>query len=251
MKIKRSQKIEKYILDRESVSLKELEKHFNISMNTVRRDINELVKDPRFKKVYGGVTVNKNKLVSFENRSISNKDSKKRISEIAAQFIKPKDLIFIDSGTTTKYILDFLNPQIECTILTNNLDVINKAEHFENIQLVVVGNIFKRSTRSFVGLNQKEAYNRYNITKAFMAATGVSLTNGLMNSDLFEYEIKKHFVDKAKSVYLLADNSKLNQSTLLTYADFNQIDTVITNQPLPSDYQQYCIDHDIDILFQK
>lgn len=98
MKAKRNDLIKEYILEKEHVTLKELEETFNVSMNTIRRDVAKIITDPRFEKVYGGVSVKKNKLISFENRSIKNKEVKQKIAEEAAKLIQPHDLIYIDSG---------------------------------------------------------------------------------------------------------------------------------------------------------
>jgi DeoR family myo-inositol catabolism operon transcriptional repressor len=131
MKAKRIDLIKEYILENEHVSLKELEDTFNVSMNTIRRDIAQLLEDPRFEKVYGGISVKKNQLISFENRNTENQEVKQAIAETAAQFIQNGDLIYIDSGTTTKYILDYLDKDIQITIITNSLDVILRAEKFK------------------------------------------------------------------------------------------------------------------------
>ncbi|UQF70432.1 DeoR/GlpR family DNA-binding transcription regulator [Vagococcus lutrae] len=246
MKAKRNDLIKEYILEKEHVTLKELEETFNVSMNTIRRDVAKIINDPRFEKVYGGVSVKKNKLISFENRSIKNKEVKQKIAEEAAKLIQPHDLIYIDSGTTTKYILDYLPKDIEMTIITNSLDIVLKAEVFEKIQVFLLGNMFKRSTRSFVGITPDQITNKYNISKAFMAATAVSIDNGMMNSDLMEYEIKKHIVDKAANIYLLADKSKFEKSTLLTYASLDQVDKIITDKDFDTTYLDFFNDKQIE-----
>lgn len=246
MKAKRNDLIKEYILEKEHVTLKELEETFNVSMNTIRRDVAKIITDPRFEKVYGGVSVKKNKLISFENRSIKNKEVKQKIAEEAAKLIQPHDLIYIDSGTTTKYILDYLPKDIEMTIITNSLDIVLKAEIFEKIQVFLLGNMFKRSTRSFVGITPDQITNKYNISKAFMAATAVSIDNGMMNSDLMEYEIKKHIVDKAANIYLLADKSKFEKSTLLTYASLDQVDKIITDKDFDAPYLDFFNDKQIE-----
>lgn len=77
MKEKRFESIKQYILDHHHVSLKELEEEFNVSMNTIRRDVNKILTDSRFEKVYGGVSVKEGTLVDFEYRNIENKEEKK------------------------------------------------------------------------------------------------------------------------------------------------------------------------------
>ncbi|MGY3767066.1 DeoR/GlpR family DNA-binding transcription regulator [Vagococcus vulneris] len=249
MKAKRSELIKEYIIDKQHVSLKELEKEFGVSMNTIRRDINKILEDPRFEKVYGGVSVKENNIISFENRNIKNKDIKKEIAKHAASLIEDDDLIYIDSGTTTKYILDYLDEDITITILTNNLDVIIKSENFKNVSIFILGNIFKKKTRSFVGIDPEELINRYNVSKAFMAATAVSTTHsGLMNSDIMEYEIKKHITEISTDIYLLVDHTKFDKSTLFTYAPLDIVDKMITDKNFSEKDSQFFNDKQIDII---
>lgn len=248
MKEKRNDLIKQYILQKNHVTLKELEDKFNVSMNTIRRDVNQILEDSRFEKVYGGVSVKKDTLINFADRNIESKEAKKSIAKEAAKFIEKDDLIYIDSGTTTKYILDYLDKDTEVSIITNSLDVIIRAEKMENVSLFLVGHIFKKSTRSFVGLETDDLVSRYNINKAFMAATAVSLNGGLMNSDMMEYDIKKQVIEKANHIFLLTDYKKFSKSTLLTYANLEDIDCLITDQPLPKTYRDYLNGHDIAFI---
>lgn len=248
MKEKRYELIKQYILQKNHVTLKELEDEFNVSMNTIRRDVNKILEDSRFEKVYGGVSVKKNTLVNFEDRNIENKEIKKGIAKAAADLIQPHDLIYIDSGTTTKYILDYLDDDIDISIITNSLDVIVKAEKFKNIPIFLIGHVFKKSTRSFVGVESDELTAKYNISKAFMAATAVSMQSGLMNSDVMEYEIKKQAIEKANNVFLLADAEKFDKSTLLTYASLKDIDCMITNKHFNEEYNEFFAENNIKTI---
>lgn len=245
MKEKRYELIKQYVIKKQNVTLKELEDEFSVSMNTIRRDVNKILQDPQFEKVYGGVSVKKDTLVHFADRNIENKEAKKIIAKEAAKFIKPNDLIYIDSGTTTKYLLDYLDENIDISIITNSLDVVIKAEKFNNIPIFLLGHIFKKSTRSFIGIETDELGTKYNIDKAFMAATAVSKSNGLMNSDVMEYDIKKQAIEKAGEVYLLADHKKFDKSTLLTYASLDSIDYLITDDKISQTYVDYFKEHNI------
>ncbi|TFI74568.1 DeoR/GlpR family DNA-binding transcription regulator [Carnobacterium divergens] len=248
MKLKRIQQVENYIQQQGSISLDELCSVFNVSKNTIRRDVNELEKRGTLRKVYGGVVAVENTLVPYENRTIRYQEEKEKIATIASTLIEENDLIFIDSGTTTSQLLHAVSPELHFTVLTNSLDVVNLVASMENIQLILIGNSYKAKTRSFVGVEDEELITKYNIGKAFMAATGVSISNGLTNSDLLEYRIKKMIVEKASSVYLLADGSKFNKSTLLTYAPLEKVDAIITTPDIPMDYRTFCQEHQITLF---
>lgn len=245
MKEKRLQLVEEYIHTVKTASLDELCEHFQVSKNTIRRDVDKILKKGNVQKVYGGVTSLPYPLVPFANRDNTNLSEKVAIGRTAATLIEDQDLIFIDSGTTTRNIMDFL-PQLQSlTILTNNLDVINAAAGLEFVTLISIGNHYKRSTNSFVGADDLYILDKFNISKAFMAATGVTVTHGLTNSDILEYELKRKIAKKTQQLYLLADASKFGKSTLLTYAPLQEVDGIITSRALPEDYRDYCEKHQI------
>src|SRR5438067_7308491 len=99
IKEKRIKKIQEYVLEHQTVSLDELVKVFDVSKNTIRRDVQELVELGEIKKVYGGVAVNNSTLVSFTDRKTRNQKQKELIAKSAAGYVEDGDVIFIDSGT--------------------------------------------------------------------------------------------------------------------------------------------------------
>ncbi|CAM3550626.1 MULTISPECIES: DeoR/GlpR family DNA-binding transcription regulator [Saccharibacillus] len=244
MKVRRLQEIEHYIHTRKNVTLDELCLIFDVSKNTIRRDINQILQSGSIEKVYGGV-VSVTELIPFENRNVEYRDQKADIGRLAAAYVEDHDLIFIDSGTTTCTMIEFLDPDKPLTILTNSLDVINGAAGMPNVDLLVLGSTYKRKTRSFVGVDDARTLAKYNVNKAFLSATGVSLAHGLTNSDLLEHEIKKSIASRAQQRILLADPSKFGRSTLLTYAAFSDLDVLVTSEGLPDEYAEACRSHGI------
>lgn len=248
MKVQRQVEIENYIRLKKTVSLDELCEEFNVSKNTIRRDVNEILKKEGYNKVYGGVEFTRNYLLPFEKRNQRANEKKEQIAQLAAQIIQPDDIIFIDSGTTTQYIPDYLEQNTSLTVLTNSLNIINKMIHFPYVKLIIVGEIYKRETNSFVGMDKIDIINKYNIHKAFMAATAASIESGLTNSDNQEYVIKKTITEKASAAYALLDNEKFGKSALVTYSPLNGVDGIITNEKLPSDYQIYVEENNVKVI---
>ena len=116
MRSKRIDLVENYIINHKTVSIDKLCEVFDVSKNTIRRDLSVLVEKGTIKKVYGGVTVNENQeLVSFEERNVKNSNSKLALGKAAAEFIEDGDSIFLDSGTTTVNIIDFLKDKKDIT----------------------------------------------------------------------------------------------------------------------------------------
>ncbi|UXU68851.1 DeoR/GlpR family DNA-binding transcription regulator [Mammaliicoccus sciuri] len=251
MKSKRIYEIESFIKKNKTASIDELKDTFNVSVNTIRRDINLLVDMNVVKKVYGGIEVieDEHKAVDYQKRNVENYQSKKHIGKLAAAHIETNDIIYIDTGTTTIHVLDYVDKKLSFTIITNSLDIMNKASQFENVTLFIIGEKYKPRTRSFIGIDSNILLNKFNINKCFMAATGVNIPNGLTNSEMEENLIKQLITKKARQTYVLADNSKIGHSTLLTYCNLSDVDKIITNKILPQEIQQFCDENDIKVLY--
>ena len=247
MKTHRIKNVEEYILKNESVSLDKLCDVFKVSKNTIRRDIKELLEKGKIKKIYGGVTINQKKLVPFEERNIKNHAEKKVTAEIAAAYINDGDIIFIDSGTTTMWLIDYLKNK-NITILTNNLSAIVSALPYPNLNIISLGGTLKRKTNSFVGNSTSLVLKDYNISKAFMAATGISIARGATNSSVEEYELKKLIVEKSDEIFLIVDSSKFDSISLMTYSPLENLDYIITDKTPPKKYTDFFRKNKINLL---
>lgn len=235
MKVKRLDAVEKYIHKKKKVSLKELETKFDLSMNTVRRYVKSLLEKGDIIKVYGGVESIRDLeeteiLVDINNRNILNITHKKNIAKSAAKYIEDGDMIYIDSGTTTAWILDYIDKDINLTIVTNNLDVINKATLLPNVNIILSGNSYRKRINAFVKLGNYTVLDKINIHKSFMAASSVSKESGVMNSTVEEYELKSIVVDKSLVNFLLVDGSKFNNRGFIKYAEIEKFKSIITTK---------------------
>ncbi|MBR6668479.1 MAG: DeoR/GlpR transcriptional regulator [Clostridia bacterium] len=238
MKADRILEMERYILDRGASTMEELRDHFEVSMNTVRRDVAELLKRGTVEKVYGGVCARKNEqaLTPYEVRRRGSEDAKAAIGRRAAELVQDGDIIFIDSGTTTLHMIDHLADKRELTIITNNLEAINRALPYENINIIALPGQVRRKTRSFTGDDAVRYLKRFNVRTAFMASTGLS-AHGVTNSSPMEYEIKKCAVESAEKTVLLISRAKFGVTGLMTFAQLEDFDVLITDAP-PSPEEQ-------------
>ncbi len=229
---KRLDDMEKMVIDKKNVSLKELQREFDISMNTVRSDIDEIVKRGRVKKVYGGVCaidLSSPLLEEYSKRENRYKEIKQDICKKAKDFIDDGDVIFVDSGTTTIYLADYIREKNNITVLTNNITLINSLLPFENVQVIGLGGRVNPKTHSFASVESLKILEFYNIQKAFMAASALSLKNGAMNSSFDEKSIKTGVIEKAEKVYVLCDSSKFENHALLTFCSLEDIDVIISD----------------------
>ncbi|MCC3670278.1 MULTISPECIES: DeoR/GlpR family DNA-binding transcription regulator [Terrisporobacter] len=249
MRTNRISDIEEYIIQHKNVSLDKLCEVFEVSKNTIRRDINELTNKGTIKKVYGGVALNEAPtLIPFNERSIKNITSKSKIGEQCANYINDGDVIFMDSGTTTLSVIDYLKDKQNITIITNNLEIVVKSLDYSNLNIICLPGNLIRKTNSLVSVDTTTILRKYNITKSFMASTGISIECGITNSHPLESEIKKLAMEKSLSTYLLVDSSKFDHSSLVTYGKLEDIDYLITDKNPPKKYANFCYSNDISLV---
>jgi len=240
MRSERIEKIEEYIYKNKTVTLNQLCEIFNVSKNTIRRDIDEIVSNSSIKKIYGGVSAPIGKeLSSFNDRNVQNISSKKRIGAFASTLISDGDIIFIDSGTTTRHMFEGIKNKNNLTILTNNLELINSAIPYDGLRIISLSGTLNRKTMSFTGPSAADVLQNYNITKAFMASTGISMLSGATNASLEECVIKKAVIARSKTKYLLIDRSKFDVTALMTFCSLELIDGIITDAKPPQAYIDY------------
>ncbi len=227
----RLDEMEKMILDKGMVSLKDLSEFFSISINTVRNDVENIVQRGKIRKVYGGVAPLplENALLEYGIREDKSAELKRELCKKAARFIEDNDTIFIDSGTTTVHLVEHLKYKQNLKVVTNNIVVISMLLSFDHIQVTGIGGRVNPKTKSFASEESLKVLEYYNIQKAFMAATAVNVKNGVMNSAFDERRIKSRVVEKADQVYLLADSTKFGKSALLTYCALKDLDAIITD----------------------
>ena len=232
-KSKRIQQINDYVYQNRAASLDELVETFNVSKNTIRRDVQWLVERGEIKKVYGGVAAHESTLIPFYDRQTRNQKEKKILAKLASTFVEDGDIIFLDSGTTTCEMFEHIHDK-EVTVITNNLTFIIDSLPYDNLKIFSIGGELERKTNSFTSFKEFSFFENYNINKAFMASTGISISNGITNASPHESELKRMAVARSSTVHLLVDHYKFNKHGLITYCDFSDVDYIITDQ-LPED----------------
>ena len=249
MRSKRIDSMALYIKENKTVTLEQLCEHFQVSKNTVRRDIPEILETGEFKKIYGGITYSPNTyLKSFSERHVNNLELKQQIARKAASYVSDGDIIFIDSGTTTYHMIEHLKDRKDITILSHSLEVFTRSALYPDLRVVSLPGDLDHKTLSFAGLNTTKYLENYNISKAFIATAGLSAQNGLTNSSPKEFEIKQTILQKSRENYVLADHTKFQIVSLLTFSNFENVHGVITDTEPEKALTDYLKAKDVKII---
>ena len=242
MRLDRLNQIERFILKKGNVTWEEMSDQFQVSINTLRRDISELMLRGKITKVYGGVAsleraiANTFTLLPAEERAGRSSAAKKRIGELAASFVEDGMTLILDSGTTVPYILPHLAQKKEITIVTHSLLALYEAAKYPALSVLALGGTYNHDTSSYGGISTLNVLSGITTDLVFVAATGVSLENGLTHTTFFEAETKRRIVASGRKTILMADDSKFGQSSMIRFMDFSDLDAIVTNTEPPEEF---------------
>ena len=254
MKIDRRRKIHETLKERHNISINELCDMFGVSKNTIRRDIADLEEKGIIEKVYGGIVLAETPEDTpepFAFREARNLAAKKIIGRLAAALVSDGDVIYIDSGTTTMHMVPYLLEKQGLTSVTASVHVINMAASYNRLNVISTGGTFYAPSMAFVGPQAIECLHRYNVTKAFLASTGISLEHGATNTSPLECEIKQCVMSKACPHFLLADSSKFDHATLMSYCALKDLDSIVTNEMPPAAYVRHAAENNVQLIVPK
>lgn len=234
---RRQDLILKLLEERGSISVSEVKDELKISESTIRRDLTALHQAGKLTKVFGGAVSAESGVstleLSVEQKAEVNNREKQRIARYAAALIKPKDLVYLDAGTTTGHMLDFLTEK-SATYVTN---AINHAQKLSGagFRVYLLGGELRSKTEAVVGTQAVLSIQSFRFSKAFLGANGISLKAGFTTPDYEEALMKRTAMAQAQKVYVLADYSKFDLVSSITFGDFEKAD-ILTYGAVPGKY---------------
>ncbi len=222
-----------------SASVQELITLVNASESTIRRDLNELHKQGIIIKVHGGAVSKKSTIVSSDTpitiRKNLNMDVKINIGKYAASLIEEGDTIFIDAGSTTGMMIDYIDAK-DVTFITNAVAHARRLSQKGYI-VYIPGGYLKANTEAIVGSDAYAFLSNYNYSKAFLGANGITNSAGYTTPDPIEASIKECIFQNSRERFVLADSSKFGQVSAKTFGKFEDA-IIITNKDSTNIYSK-------------
>ncbi len=226
--------------ENEYVSLHELMEKTSSSESTIRGDLVYLEKEGKITRLHGGAKSIQDKKTSLKELNMNEKaslhvDEKNKIAKFAASLIKDNTLVYIDAGTTTSCLCDYIKSSGNIFV-TNSMTIAQKLTK-RKYKVYVTGGEIKLSTDAFVGSFPVETIKRFTFDIGFFGANAISLSQGYTTPDYEEAMIKKTALNRSIKAYVIADDSKLGFEQGVKFASFNEA-TLITNKIKNKEYKK-------------
>ena len=219
----RLSKIIQLVNEQGSATAQELMEYLDASESTIRRDLNTLNTAGEIIKVHGGaMSVNtsfKMRDDEIADRRITNIHEKKLIAQYAASLIKKDDFVYIDAGTTTEFIIDYITEK-NAVYVTNAVNHACKLSHM-SCEVYLTGGRLKSATEAIVGAETLSTLSNYNFTLGFWGTNGINKKTGFTTPDREEAEVKRIAFMNCKRRYIVADSSKFGSISPIGFARFD------------------------------
>jgi DeoR/GlpR family transcriptional regulator of sugar metabolism len=218
----------------ESVTTERIAADLGVSRETVRRDVLELEARGDLRRVHGGiVAVDIQPEAPLAVRSGVRQKEKRQIAKAAARLVKPGQTLFIDAGSTVTTLAEELASLSGLTIITNSFDVATRLAGHDSTrnvnEIIVLGGRPGSGIAATYGAITVAEIGRYRADIALLSPVGLSARYGATSFDLAEAEVARAMVEHSQQVVILADHSKIGQTSRVGYCAIERIDILVVD----------------------
>lgn len=225
----RKQRILEHLLKEGQVLSKDLSVRFEVSEDTVRRDLRELAAEGRLQRVHGGALPSSSATATFSERKSLKTDAKRKVAQKGAELISSGQVVIIDGGTTTSELIACLPDDLRITVVTHSPSIALGLIEHPSIEVILIGGrLFKHSVVT-VGAATIEGIGKIQADIFFMGVTGVHAEAGLTTGDYEEACIKRAFSGRAAETVVLVSPEKINAASPFVIGDLGLIDTIVVD----------------------
>ncbi|ENU32472.1 MULTISPECIES: DeoR/GlpR family DNA-binding transcription regulator [Acinetobacter] len=246
--ILRQQKTLELVRERGYISIEELAQYFDVTPQTIRRDINQLADEGLLRRYHGGAAHDS----SVENTEYTMRvgymlEEKLRIAEAVAAAVPDHASLFINIGTTTESIAHALLNHTGLKIITNNLNVakiLSTKEDFE--VLIASGRV--RPDGGVIGQATADFFKQFKADYALIGISGIDEDGTLLDFDFQEVCVSQEILSSARQVFLAADSSKFGRNAMIRLGSLKQVDSIFTDQQPNEQYLKTIHDLGVNLV---
>lgn len=234
MKLDRRNQIIDMINQQRTVTNGELMERFQISIETVRRDLEYLEQQGHLRRVYGGAVINVStgSEPEYASRAQHLHKEKAAIASAAAALIQPKDSVYLGVGTTVQAMAQYMKHFSEVTVVTNALRTAVTLSEIQGCSVILPGGQVRAKELTLSGFPAEENMTYFNVDKAFIGIGGIT-DSMVTDFHIGEGNLHRQMIKNARQSIVLADSGKLGVRAMHNICTLGEIDIVVTDSNAP------------------
>ncbi|MCB1776193.1 MAG: DeoR family transcriptional regulator [Candidatus Competibacteraceae bacterium] len=247
---KRQQEILQQVQQHGFVSIDDLVTSFNVTPQTVRRDLNTLCDLGVLRRFHGGAGLPSSSVenIAYPTRQIMNLKEKQQIAQLVAQHIPDKSSLFINLGTTTEEVAKALADHEGLRVITNNLNVATLLSDQASFEVIITGGLVRHRDRGIVGEATVDFIKQFKVDFGIIGISGIDLDGTLLDFDYREVRVSQAIIANSRKVLLVADHSKFSRSAMVRLGPIAEVDLLCTDCPPPDSMQAILAQAEVQVL---
>lgn len=221
--------------------VEDLATRFGVTLQTVRRDLNDLADAGHLERVHGGAVLKAPQMaLGYRERVALNAAAKDRIGRACAADIPEGATLVLNIGTTTESVARALMAHKGLTVVTNNMNVANILAANEACEVMLAGGRLRRSDGGLVGDLAREFISQFKPDIAVIGTSALDLDGDLLDYDVAEVTVSRAILAAARQVWLVADHTKIGLTAPARIGSLAQVQRLYTDRPLPDPLASRC-----------
>lgn len=233
------------------VIVADLSREFDVTEETIRRDLEKLDNDGLAKKTYGGAVANETHKsdLPFNVRKSSNVVEKQMIAEKIAALVQDGDYIMLDASSTAIYVTKCIKNKKNITLITNSVEILLELADKQDWNILSTGGTLKKGGLSLIGTSAERMIRGFHVDLAICSSKGLDINMGITDSNEKESEIKQAIFAAADKKILAVDNTKFDKISFVHVCDIGDIDVIVTDS-CPSDrWIEHCKQKNVELIY--
>lgn len=246
---KRHQEIIDLVQTHGYVSTDDLVERFNVSPQTIRRDLNELADSNRIRRNHGGATIiTSSENSSYNSRKVMSSQEKQRIAKTLVKHIPDGATLFIDIGTTPEEVARaLLDNHQQLRIVTNNINAATILMTKPDFKVILAGGEVRNRDGGVTGEATLDFISQFRLDFGILGISGIDYDGSLLDFDYHEVRVKRAIIENSRCVYLGVDHSKFGRNAMVKLGSITEVDLIITDQTPPEALSAIIKEHEVAI----
>jgi DeoR family transcriptional regulator, glycerol-3-phosphate regulon repressor len=245
----RHDKIRQLVQNNGFVTIEYLSQEFEVTPQTIRRDINILSENGLITRYHGGAGIaTSTENVAYTKRKVLCFKEKQKIAQMVAKNIPNHASLFLNIGTTTEEVANALYDHQRLKVITNNLNVASILGRNENFEVIVAGGLVRHRDCGIIGPLTIDFIQQFRVDYGIIGISGIDMDGTLLDFDYREVMVARAIIDNSRKVFLVADHTKFGRNAMVRLGNITEIDSLFTDQTPPSELAELINNADVRLF---
>lgn len=235
------------------VIVSDLAREFDVTEETIRRDLEKLDQEGLAKKTYGGAVIrqNGNADLPYSVRKRANVDRKQRIAELIGEQIHDGDYLMLDASSTAIFVAKYIKHLRNITLITNSVEILLELADKEGWNILSTGGALREGALSLVGASAEKMVRGFHVDLAVCSCKGIDMAMGITDSNERDSEIKQAIFAAADRKILAVDTTKFDNISFVRVCDIGEVDAIVTDTAPTERWVEYLNEKQVELIYTK